>query len=711
MPKPFVSIGIIFRDDIRCIERCLSSLAPLREALPCELVMADTGSVDGSREVAEQYADILFDFPWINDFAAARNAVMDRCTGRWYLSIDTDEWLDGDVKELVRFIRTNNKKAGEACSMYQRNYSSMSEDAEYRDFAAVRMLRMSTGVRYHGAIHESWGYTDGRPLRTSPLTKTVLHHDGYVNLGTEAGMAKRNRNMELLEKELEQDPENLRRLLQAIESSRGDEETMEYIRRGLAATEAKRDRWQRYGPVIYRTAVAMAKSQKLEELEEWAARAEELFPKSFFTLLDVYYVMFTYHWETTKNYEECARLGEGYLRAMKDYHAGKGDQGAISVSTLRHATPSWERGMQTVLANVYLRLGQPERTAELLGTVEFSLLNGTHTANCVLVLKELHRDTDLDTAPLVRRLYEEICKPTPSEKRAEERKNMFNRVAASLFASLEEEEKSEAFTRWSCAMLAPLAGQHGLGDAAAVLAAETAGEKERLLAAADKPYAIPREILRRAILSGISFPLREKPMSLEEMGTLALALAKKDGLGVLERAVECIDAGSQQLAWAMSIVVAVAGTWEWTEHRQSMDLARTFAQVEEIFLSCCYAPDMLCEENILLLPSTHRFGWYCGRAFQALDSGNSSGYIQLLRTGVEGCPKMKNMVKYLAKNTPELQNPSRELLELADKVRTLLAAYDPEDPAVAALKQSPIYQEVAHLIEGIDVPVMGGLPS
>ena len=76
MTKPLLSIGMIFKNEIRCIERCLQSLQPLREAIPCELVMADTGATDGSREVAEQYADILFDFPWVNDFSAARNAVM-----------------------------------------------------------------------------------------------------------------------------------------------------------------------------------------------------------------------------------------------------------------------------------------------------------------------------------------------------------------------------------------------------------------------------------------------------------------------------------------------------------------------------------------------------------------------------------------------------------------------------------------------------------
>ena len=95
--QPLISIGMIFRDDIRSIERCLKALQPLRDAVPCELVMADTGSEDGSRIIAEKYADILIDFEWINDFSAARNAVMDECSGKWHLTIDTDE----DRKSVV----------------------------------------------------------------------------------------------------------------------------------------------------------------------------------------------------------------------------------------------------------------------------------------------------------------------------------------------------------------------------------------------------------------------------------------------------------------------------------------------------------------------------------------------------------------------------------------------------------------------------------
>ena len=103
-----------------------------------------------------------------------------------------------------------------------------------------------------------------------------------------------------------------------------------------------------------------------------------------------------------------------------------------------------------------------------------------------------------------------------------------------------------------------------------------------------------------------------------------------------------------------------------------------------------------------MLPPMHRFGWHCARAFNALEAGDPLGYVRLLRSGLETAPEMKSMVEYLTEHTPELETakPSPELLAMAEKVRMMLSAYPADDPAVAALKASPAYQKVAHLIEG-----------
>ena len=58
------------------------------------------------------------------------------------------------------------------------------------------------------------------------------------------------------------------------------------------------------------------------------------------------------------------------------------------------------------------------------------------------------------------------------------------------------------------------------------------------------------------------------------------------------------------------------------------------------------------------------------------------------------------MVKFLVDHTEQLKpQVSSELLELAGKVRSILAMYAEDHPAVVALKQTPAYQQVAHLIE------------
>ena len=67
MTQPLLSIGMIVKNEERCLEKCLKALEPLRQAIPCELVIADTGSTDKTKEIASKYADILFDFIWVND--------------------------------------------------------------------------------------------------------------------------------------------------------------------------------------------------------------------------------------------------------------------------------------------------------------------------------------------------------------------------------------------------------------------------------------------------------------------------------------------------------------------------------------------------------------------------------------------------------------------------------------------------------------------
>lgn len=347
--RPLLSIGIIFKNEIRCLERCLVSLVPLRKKVPCELIMADTGSNDGSRKIAACYADILFDFPWIDDFAAARNAVLKKATGKWYLSIDADEWFDKDISELAGFFYSSYVENAEICSLVVRNYYFSTSDSDYADIQGLRLVRRMPWTCFEGSIHERLRLPDGRGWHITVLSKTVLHHDGYVCMNEGQGEEKVERNLTLLRKILEEKPDDLTALLQYIESGKSAWDWSDVLKRAMQLVEQKCPLWDYVGPAIFRHAVIEAFNQKLPELDERIARSREWFPNAFFTRLDVEFFAFGQSWEKG-DYANCIQCGSRYLQAMKDYQGNRGERVTLMSSALMFASLRDEQQVRIYMA-------------------------------------------------------------------------------------------------------------------------------------------------------------------------------------------------------------------------------------------------------------------------------------------------------------------------------------------------------------------------
>ena len=704
--KPVLSIGVIFKNEARCLERCLRALQPLREALPCELVMADTGSGDGSREIAGRYADVLFDFPWTDDFAAARNAVLDHSSGEWFLTVDADEWLDGDISELLAFFRSKEAEQWNLCYVTVRNYRTYEPDSAYSDFYAARMVRVSGGMRYVGAIHEHWNFPKEYPgLR---LQRTVFHHDGYVELyaDTELGKAKRERNIRLLREELERNPENLMAYLQFLDSGQSEPDCMDVLRRAVGLTVERKENWEIVGPAILRVAVMYAVRENRPEAREWIALSEELFPDSAFTCVDTEFYAFAYFLRTGES-EEAVRRGERYLWALEEDRAGRLDPNARIRCPLQMDTLEGEQTARIVMADFRRKEGRPEEALSLVTGLDYARLATDDVEKLARLLMNLQLGTRADTAALMRSVWEGLGRPVPDRAKADARMAVLLEAALPAFsgANRAAEREQEGFFRHTYTLFLPLAEECDLGRAAAVLEAADAGEARLLLAGVERWDALPPGALARALELGTAFPLEERPLLLEEMDGLAAGLAREGEAlyGILRRAAAEDFAGSwQTLAWVRALALAAVRACGWEDEARGLALARTFGKVEGAFLTGCYAPEVLREGNLFVLPSMHRFGWYCAQAFAALEAGDAADYARLLRAGLESNPAMKPMVEFLTKHTPELQapGPGAELLALAEKVKALLAAYPAGDPAVLAVKASPAYQRVAYLIEG-----------
>ncbi|MBP5185024.1 MAG: glycosyltransferase family 2 protein [Lachnospiraceae bacterium] len=92
-----VSVCMIVKNEENVLERCLESLKELAD----ELIVVDTGSTDGTKAIAAKYTDKVYDFAWIDDFAAARNFAFSKATCDYIYSADADEVLD--IQNIARF--------------------------------------------------------------------------------------------------------------------------------------------------------------------------------------------------------------------------------------------------------------------------------------------------------------------------------------------------------------------------------------------------------------------------------------------------------------------------------------------------------------------------------------------------------------------------------------------------------------------------------
>lgn len=382
-----LSVGIIFKNEIRCLERCLTSLLPLKEKVSCQIVMADTGATDGSRQIAEKYADILFDFQWIDDFSAARNAVLERCTGEWFLYIDCDQWFE-DVEPLARFLNSRPDPRIFGALMTEYNYFSTT-DKSYTEFVTSRLFRMSYRPHFEGAIHEYIVLKQKGGVATF-LFDVILHHDGYVclNDGSEEGLEKRRRNIRLLRQNLEKDPNDLRSLSQFIDSGEMEPDYLEYVNRALSLVRSKAPGWKEKGAVIFSRATVAAWSKNWPTVYEWAEEAEKLFPNSYFVRVDVNGVLCNMY--QTENFAECIRRGRAYLKANEDLHSNSKELAELSQGSLWMGSDRQERLIKILILRAVANTGTLQELVDCVAELRQILQDSPQNRQLVeIILQEL----------------------------------------------------------------------------------------------------------------------------------------------------------------------------------------------------------------------------------------------------------------------------------------------------------------------------------
>jgi tetratricopeptide (TPR) repeat protein len=180
---PRVSLTMIVRNEEADLPRCLESVADLVD----EIVIVDTGSTDGTKGVAARFGPKvkLFDFPWCDNFAAARNESLRHATGDWALWLDADDRLDEVNRQRLKNLLTTLPEAKDsddlAVYLMQCLNVSSAESAGATALEHGRLFRLDPRVRWQYRVHEqivpAIERLGGRTLRCD----VAIHHYGYVD--------------------------------------------------------------------------------------------------------------------------------------------------------------------------------------------------------------------------------------------------------------------------------------------------------------------------------------------------------------------------------------------------------------------------------------------------------------------------------------------------------------------------------------------------
>ena len=188
-----LSVCIITKNEEHNLARCLKSF----QNTGFELIVADTGSTDQTKKIAAEYTENIYDFPWCDDFSAAKNFAVSKAAYPYVMVIDSDEFLQQiDMPELEKLIAAHTGEVGRI----QRINIISGKDGKQENKEWINRIFSKEKFHYTGRIHEQVTAYDEKEYLTYKAP-VVIGHTGY-DLPQAEKKKKALRNIRLLEQEL-----------------------------------------------------------------------------------------------------------------------------------------------------------------------------------------------------------------------------------------------------------------------------------------------------------------------------------------------------------------------------------------------------------------------------------------------------------------------------------------------------------------------------
>jgi tetratricopeptide (TPR) repeat protein len=199
--RPRVSLAMIAKNEEANLCLCLMSVADLVD----EMIVVDTGSTDRTKEMALACGARVFDFAWVESFAAARNESLRHATGDWILWLDGDEHFNHDSREKLRTLFAGLRD--ENCAYVMKQQSTPDHPGGSDTLVdQVRLFRNHPSIRWRYRVHEQILPALREAAHEVRFTDILLEHTGYQDPALRR--QKTQRNLQLLQLEAAEQPDD-----------------------------------------------------------------------------------------------------------------------------------------------------------------------------------------------------------------------------------------------------------------------------------------------------------------------------------------------------------------------------------------------------------------------------------------------------------------------------------------------------------------------
>jgi glycosyltransferase involved in cell wall biosynthesis len=183
-----LSVAIIAKNEAQNLPACLESIRFAEQ-----IVVVDSGSTDGTAEIAGNFGCRVFNEPW-RGFGAQKQFAIDQCTQPWVLLLDADERVPAVTASAIKNIVGSDSEETTGYSFPRKNFFQGRWIWHlWGNDRVVRLFRKTRGRMTEARVHEAVEVKGpvialDAPLEhytESSLSKLLLKLDHYTTLGAQ----------------------------------------------------------------------------------------------------------------------------------------------------------------------------------------------------------------------------------------------------------------------------------------------------------------------------------------------------------------------------------------------------------------------------------------------------------------------------------------------------------------------------------------------